>query len=470
MISKKKRFHTYFQRFFFFFFSFITIVTAIFMNILYGQEQALEGKIYPDVYVNSMDFGQKTPNELMTTLETKAGGLARIQFRVIFDGVPIATFSGARLGIRYDSKGTADRMYLIGRSSNYPTRLYQNIAALFRLQKYAFTIYPEYNKSVVEEFVSMVSEKYNKPARNALFTFEQGKVQSFRQEEKGIRIETESFSSEFETKVKATRSNQPIVEIRLNKKILEPEVTLGKANSFGIEELIAEGKSDFSHSMLERVHNIIVASSKFNGVLIPKDQIFSFNEAVGDISVLTGYKPAYIIKNGRTVLGDGGGVCQVSTTLFRAALQAGLPIIERHAHAYRVSYYESDAKPGFDATVFAPSADLRMKNDTAASILIQTEVDTDMNLLYFRLYGKKDGRDITISDPSLFDVSAPPPALNQDDPTLKRGVVKQVDFPAWGGKASFDYTVQKEDGTVTKQTFFSAYKAWQAVFLVGTAD
>lgn len=440
------------------------------MNILYGQEHSLEGKIYPDVYVNSMDFGQNTPNELMGALERKTSELAGIQFRVIFDDVPIATFSGTELNIRYDSKGTADRMYLIGRSSNYPTKLYQNISALFHSQKYAFTIYPEYDKNIIEEFSSTISEKYNKPAKNALFAFEQGKVKSFRQEEKGVRVETEPFIEEFETKIKMIQSNQGIVEIRLKKKILEPEITLAKANDFGIEELIAEGESNFSHSIPERIHNIIVASSKFNGVLIPKDQIFSFNETVGDISILTGYKPAYIIKNGRTVLGDGGGVCQVSTTLFRAALQAGLPVIERHAHAYRVSYYENDGKPGFDATVFDPSADLRIKNDTSASILIQTEVDTDGNLLYFRLYGKKDGRNITISDPSLSDVSPPPPPLNQDDPTLKRGVVKQVDFPAWGGKASFDYTVQKKDGTVTKQTFFSVYKPWQAVFLVGTAD
>jgi vancomycin resistance protein YoaR len=86
---------------------------------------------------------------------------------------------------------------------------------------------------------------------------------------------------------------------------------------------------------------------------------------------------------GKTVLGDGGGICQVSTTLFRAALNSGLPISEYHAHAYRVGYYENDAKPGLDATVFGPTVDFKFINNTPASILIQTIVDKENNKLLF---------------------------------------------------------------------------------------
>ena len=165
-----------------------------------------------------------------------------------------------------------------------------------------------------------------------------------------------------------------------------------------------------------------------------------------------------------------GGVCQVSTTLFRAALNAGIPIIERTAHAYRVGYYENDSKPGFDATVFAPSPDLKIKNDTPASILIQTEVDQENNLLYFRFYGKKDGRRIEISPVTVYDVVPPLPEIRQDDPTLKKGVTKQVDFPAWGAKAVFNYKVYQGAKTIFEKEFFSSYRPWQAVYLVGTAD
>jgi vancomycin resistance protein YoaR len=205
-------------------------------------------------------------------------------------------------------------------------------------------------------------------------------------------------------------------------------------------------------------------------MLIPKNEIFSFNKAIGDISSATGYKQAYIIKNGRTVLGDGGGVCQVSTTLFRTALNAGLPIKERIAHAYRVHYYENDGKPGFDATVFDPSADLKFENNTPAHILIQSYVDQENNWLIFIFYGKNDSRKIEISQATVWDVLPPPEPLYQDDPTLKKGAIKQVDWASWGAKAKFHYKVEKEGKVIIDQDFFSSYRPWQAVYLVGTTE
>jgi len=97
-------------------------------------------------------------------------------------------------------------------------------------------------------------------------------------------------------------------------------------------------------------------------------------------------------------------------------------------------------------------------------------VDKDNNLLFFKLYGKKDNRRSEISNVLLWDVSSPPPAIYQDDPTLKRGVTKQIDFPAWGGKASFNYKVYKDDQLIIDEKYYSSYKPWQAVYLVGTAD
>lgn len=147
-----------------------------------------------------------------------------------------------------------------------------------------------------------------------------------------------------------------------------------------------------------------------------------------------------------------------------------MPIIERNPHAYRVSYYENDSKPGFDATVFAPNVDLKIKNNTPAYILIQTEVDKEKNLLFFKLYGKKDNRKVEISPVSLWDVNPPPSPLYQEDPTLKKGVIKQIDFPAWGAKTNFHYKVIKDGKTIFEKDFFSSYRPWQAVYLVGTAE
>jgi vancomycin resistance protein YoaR len=249
---------------------------------------------------------------------------------------------------------------------------------------------------------------------------------------------------------------------------LKPKISTDKVNNLGIRELIGTGTSLFQHSIPGRIYNVTLASSRLNGILVAPGEVFSFNNALGDVSAFTGYKQAYVIQNGRTVLGDGGGVCQVSTTLFRSVLNAGLPVIERTAHAYRVGYYEEDSSPGLDATVFSPSPDLKFKNDTKNYILIQTVVDPDTLRLTFYLYGTKDGRQVTISTPAVSNQTPPPPDLYQDDPTLPVGEIKQVDFSAWGANVYFTRQVVKNGKTIISETFNSNYRPWQAIYLRGT--
>ena len=217
------------------------------------------------------------------------------------------------------------------------------------------------------------------------------------------------------------------------------------------------------------MHNLSLAATKIHGILVPPGDVFSYNKAVGDISATTGFKSGYIIKNGRTVLGDGGGVCQDSTTLFRAALNTGLPIIERKGHAYRVRYYENDRKPGFDATVYAPSVDFKFKNDTPAHILIQANVDKQNYLLTFTFYGKNDGRRVELSEARVYDALPPPQPSYEETSELATGVTKQVDWAAPGAKSQFTYKVFAKSGEVLQnKVFYTSYRPWQAVFLVGT--
>jgi vancomycin resistance protein YoaR len=468
MIANKRKFG---NSFLLIFFPVIIILAAFsFIFLFVSKDKKVKDRIYPNVYIDNQNSGYKSKKEIIDYFNKKSTDLGKTYLTVIFDQQPVATFSGETLNLKYDGETVAERAYLIARSTNFTSKYYQKLLALFNLRRFDFKSEIQFDDSPVKDFIDSAQEKYNLPAKNALFKFENGKVVSFRKEENGLEIETDLFLKNFDQAIGELKKNPLPKKIILTSKIIKPELTLSQINSYGIEELLAEGKSNFSHSIPERIHNLTLAASKFNGVLIPKNTVFSFNETVGDISSLTGYQPAYIIKEGKTVLGDGGGVCQVSTTLFRAALNAGLPIIERHAHAYRVGYYENDSKPGFDATVFAPSVDLKIKNNTPAYILIQTEIDQENNLLYFRFFGKKDNRKIEISPAQLYDVTPPLPAKYQDDPTLKKGVVKQVDFPAWGGKAYFTYKVYLGDKLETDDKFFSNFRPWAAVYLVGTAE
>jgi len=305
---------------------------------------------------------------------------------------------------------------------------------------------------------------------NALFQFTNNKVIQFKPSRSGRMVNTKQLKEQFTIRLHdAVQTNTKHIIFPVPVDIIEPIISTKQTNSFGIKELIGRGYSEFPGSIAGRIHNVALAASRLNGVLIPPGALFSFNDTVGDISAATGYQSAYIIKDGKTVLGDGGGVCQVSTTLFRAALNAGLPIVERSAHSYRVHYYEDDgSKAGLDATVFSPSEDLKFINDTPAYILIQTKIDLANVNLAFEFYGATDGRKAEILNHVVGGISAPPPALYQDDPTLPVGVVKQVDFAAWGAKASFEYRVSRNGQTIFEKTFVSNYRPWQAVYLRGT--
>ena len=328
-----------------------------------------------------------------------------------------------------------------------------------------------WQKDKIALWFEELAQTVNHPPQNASFKFENGRVLEFKPAKKGLSLQTQPSLDLLEEKLNellVSQEKQLIVDLPL--KETSPSIETGSVNDLGIEEEVSRGISFFKGSIVNRIYNVALAATKINGLLIAPGEIFSFNQAVGDISLTTGFKQAYIIKDGKTILGDGGGVCQVSTTLFRAALNAGLEITERRAHAYRVSYYEQNSQPGFDATVFAPSTDLKFRNNTPAHLLIQTQTDKTNKKLTIELYGRKDNRKITIGKPRVWDQSPPPPDLYQDDPTLPIGTTKQIDWKSWGAKASFDYLVEKDSQILQQKTFYSNYHPWQAIFLKGTKE
>lgn len=446
------------------------IFFSIFITIyVYEQKNALKNRIYPNVYIDNVNFGRKSVNDLEKYFQDKNRALADRTIKIVFGRDEIATFSAQALKLNYDIQTLKEQSLLIGRTPSRVANMYQSMMTILDLGRFDLTSNLNYDLAEAHEFLTLLEEKYNRDSEDALFNVVEGRVVAFKIEKNGLKIDRAKALKDLnvilsEIKVNPSKTFTLIVDSSL----IKPKISLSSINEFGIVEKIGEGKSNFSGSIPTRIHNVKLATSKFKGVLIPKDEIFSFNKIVGDISSSTGYQPAYIIKQGRTVLGDGGGVCQVSTTLFRAALNSGLPIVERNAHAYRVHYYENDSKPGFDATVYAPSVDFKFKNDTAAYILIQTTIEG--NELTFSLYGKKDTRKVEISEGKIWDLQPAPGAVYQDDPTLKRGVTKQVDWSVGGAKASFHYKVTKDDVITQDRDFFSNFRPWQAVYLVGTGD
>lgn len=327
----------------------------------------------------------------------------------------------------------------------------------------------DFHWSLISKYVTGVAEAVDRQPKDAKFAFDEasGKVTEFVPAENGIVLDVPRATQSIVEALDALAAGETVEEVVLTIKTQPPQVSLADVNQLGIKERIGVGTSTYYGSIASRVHNVALAAARLNGTLIKPGEEFSFNGAVGEISAATGYQAAYIISGGRTILGDGGGVCQDSTTVFRAALDAGLPITQRRAHAYRVGYYEQDAKPGLDATVYSPTTDFRFLNDTPGHILVQAYADSPNRALTVVLYGTSDGRKAAISDHVVWDVTPPPPDVYVDDPTLAPGQVKQIDWRASGAKAKFTYTVTRNGEMIYEKTFSSVYRPWAAVYLRG---
>lgn len=425
--------------------------------------------VYPGVMINGINFGHKTKEDVRSFFAEKNNKIADTKF-VFTDGTESITITAKQLGFGYDENLLSSQAYSIGRTKN----LFSDISIISQAYINGVNLSPSYHYSdnYLIKVLSPMVKKMTIPPTDALFNFQDGKVVAFRPSSNGQEVDIEALKTDLSSKIPVILlAEKPImITIPLIIKVVEPKITTDKANNLGIKELVATGTSLFQHSIPGRIHNITLAATKLNGVLIAPGEVFSFNKAVGDISAATGYQQAYIIQSGKTVLGDGGGVCQVSTTLFRAVLNAGLPIVERREHAYRVGYYEQDSLPGFDATVYAPSVDLKFKNDTGNSLLIQTVIDQDAQRLTFLLYGTKDGRQISIEKPVVLSQSPALPPVYQDDPTLQKGVIKQVDFSANGMSTYFTRTVTRNGKIIISDKFVSNFQPWAAVYLKGTKD
>lgn len=446
------------------------LLALLFLCLSFGVywiyfEKTYENKVYPHVRVDDIPFGGKTQAEVQAFWEAQNIPFEKAMFEFRFDTY-IATISGSTLDLGFDATLSATQSFAVGRSGHF----FRDTLSKFFGPSQSLSAYFRWKSDIIDATLKELSSQIDIPVQDALFQFENGKVTAFKVSANGRSVNTKEAIDHFQKAIQSL-PHAPSFFIVINVPVdtIQPKITTDKVNSFGIKELIGRGYSEFHGSIPGRIHNVALAASRINGTLIPPGETFSFNDTLGDISAATGYQSAYIIKEGRTVLGDGGGVCQVSTTMFRAALNAGLPIAERQAHAYRVHYYEDAGyKAGIDATVFSPSVDLKIKNNTPAYILIQTKTDLQNVSLTFELYGTHDGRSAQISEHVVGAQIAPPPALFQDDPTLKLGVVKQVDWAAWGAKASFRYIVTRGNETLEDTTFASNYRPWQAIYLRGT--
>ena len=323
-------------------------------------------------------------------------------------------------------------------------------------------VYVSFNREKVREFLEKEADQLNELPKDARFTISDGKVTIKETSSDGRLVKLDEATDEIIETLEAGQKKK----IALPSEV-EPAAISAQSPSdiekYGIKELIGSATTDFRNSPENRIHNIKNGVQFISGSLIKPDEEFSTLKQLGKIDASSGYLQELVIKENETVPEFGGGLCQVSTTLFRAAMNTGLKITERQNHSYRVSYYEPPV--GMDATIYSPQPDLKFINDTPNYILIQGSVSG--NKITFDFYGTKDGRSVETSDPQVYDITSPPPPIYIDDPSLEPGEEKRIDREHSGAKATFNYKVSKNGKVLFEQKFNSSYVPWAAKYLRG---
>ena len=264
--------------------------------------------------------------------------------------------------------------------------------------------------------------------------------------------------------VTAIEADATDVEIPINE--TQPQITVEDATlrNLGITEVVTVGESDFSGSPIPRRHNITTGMSKFNGHLIPQEEIFSFNEVLGRVDGSTGYWKELVIMGEYTLPEYGGGLCQVSTTAYRGAWERGFPIIKRRNHSFAVTYYSPQ---GTDATIFPPNVDMEFKNDGPSALLIQTHIEDSK--AYFIYYGTRDQRKTEMLGPYLWDFKSPPADREELTTEIPPGERRKASDKHPGMKAAWFRFVTPPEGEEIKERIYSAYAARGLLYQTGVA-
>lgn len=320
------------------------------------------------------------------------------------------------------------------------------------------------NEARVAGYVKQLAAEIDRPAISAQLRWTGNGAQVTREATDGLKLDQAAA-----VRAIMSQAAQEHREVALTTSIVKAQVTSDATTLNSIKQLVATGSSRFAGSSVERVNNIQVAAAKLDGIVVAPGATFSFLSALGPITKDAGYMEGLTIVGDATVPGIGGGVCQVSTTIFRAAFFAGVPIVERHQHTYRVGYYEQDGSPvGFDAAVYDPGVDFRFRNDTEHAILIHSAVDPATSTISFNFYSTPAAREIKLAVSRTNDVKAGPRLPDTPDPTLPKGVRKQVEWSADGADATIRRTVALGGQTLFTDAFFSRYAPWREKWVIGT--
>lgn len=328
-------------------------------------------------------------------------------------------------------------------------------------------LYIDLEPALTVDFLNEIHRTVDISAQNARFAIDGDRVTEFQASTTGSVLDDEAFFAVLNAALSTDTSLTPLAVVMREEL---PSITTQNVNSLGITDLLGEASTEFSHSTAARRANIKHGAEKLNGVLIAPGEIVSILDHLKPFTLADGYFPELVIKGDEIKPEVGGGLCQLGTTSFRAAMNAGLEITERRNHSLAISYYNdvTNGNPGTDATLYDPAPDLKFKNNMPTYTLLVTTFDDEASTITFSFWGTSDGREGSYEPPTVLTRTPVGATQYKTSPDLAPGVEQcQSAFP--GYTTTFNYNVKNADGTTTTTEFFSSYRALPKICLIGAA-
>ena len=360
------------------------IVCAVVAALLVADYWTNQGKIYQGVEVGDVALGGTTAQEAQQILEEHTGGLEEIELT----GPEEFTLSADELGVDFDARRTAAQAYDVGREGGVLKRIYDRTEATWGTVRVPFVV--DYEGERLRDGLSSVFSVLTIEPTEAGYEVDGSEV-TVTESRTGQRVDEEKLLSDIEAGLsEGQREYEVPVETE------EPELTTEEAEGLRPTTLLGKYRTDYretSDKSPERLENLEVGSGGIDGTLLAPGEIFSANEVLSPLD----YNKTKIILEGKEDKADGGGLCQVSSTLYMAANYAGLEIEERHPHYAQLPYI----RPGLDATVWFGVAggqplDMKFKNDTEGYLLLREYVADD-GYIYAEIWGQPTGEEVEMT-------------------------------------------------------------------------
>lgn len=328
------------------------------------------------------------------------------------------------------------------------------------------------NQEEVSKYLKGLKSYVEQSALDARFEMEGERVKQFQANQSGIKLDMEKTFSQLDQAWQERNYNPSSLteSVSVAVDMVEPKIKMAEANNLGIKEILGIGVSTFKDSHTNRIKNIANAVARLNGILIKPGEIFSTNKYAGPYTEDSGYLEEEVIVGKEIKKEVGGGMCQIGTTMFRMAMNAGMPIVERRNHSLVVQYYADpvNGNPGTDATVYEPYVDFKFANDTGNYLLLETSIDYVKQALTFTLWGKSDGRAGSYSHPTVSKWYSAGDPIETKVTSLAPGE-KKCQNAFVGAKASFTYTRFTSSSEKIEQVFESYYRPLSKTCMVGVS-